>query len=478
MKIKEIVQTTPNFKVLSEDEIERIYFDALGIIESVGARVTSEPALELFKNSRAVVTDDNLVRLPTVLVEKALRQHPAKIALAGRNSERAVRLQKDELAFGAGPIHPLQPVNEEPAGRTTPYKAVYQASCLVDYLPNFDFIAGPLKFPLEKGGLWDLSRVIAILEGTGKPLLLGCFDQNELSRLWRMACLVRGGEHEFSLSPLFVHYVEINSPLSLSRPETEKLLFCAEKNIPCVCASRTISGVTGPATIAGMLVQNLAETMLVSVLSYLKNPGLPLIRGGVITVPSASGREDCFSAPELALSEAANTDISKWLGLGMLVPAGVTDDGGLTQDAGVDCTSSLLYAFLSGADMIYGAGLINSGQTASLDSMVMCHEIIEMIKQIGKGISTDEAYLAMDLIESVGPGGEYLTREHTLKYWREWFRPRLINRATYENWVAAGEKTIKQRAAEERRKILAEHAPAAMDPKLLKELHALAATRI
>jgi len=67
MKIKEIVQTTPNFQVLSEDEIERIYFDALGIIESDGARVENETALERFKKSEAVVTDTNLVRIPTVL---------------------------------------------------------------------------------------------------------------------------------------------------------------------------------------------------------------------------------------------------------------------------------------------------------------------------------------------------------------------------------------------------------------------------
>src|SRR6056297_2785514 len=112
MKIKEIVQTTPNFQVLSEDEIERIYFDALGIIESDGGRVMSEAALERFKDSGAVVTDTNRVRIPTGLVEQALRCHPRKIALAGRDRGRSVRLQKDELAFGTGPLYPLEPRGE------------------------------------------------------------------------------------------------------------------------------------------------------------------------------------------------------------------------------------------------------------------------------------------------------------------------------------------------------------------------------
>lgn len=475
MKIREIVQTTPNFRVLSEDEIERIYFDALGIIESDGALVKSEQALELFSRSKAVVRDDNLVRIPAVLVEKALREHPRKIALAGRTGERSVRLQKDELAFGAGPVYPLESAGDEQTGGKSVYQDVYNAARLVDSLSNFDFIAGPLKRSSKNGDSWNLSHVIAMLEGSAKPLLLATGNKSELSTLWRMMTLVCGGEEEFRLSPLFANYVEIDSPLTLSDVEAEKLLFCAEKHIPCVCASRAISGVTAPGSIAGTLVQTLAETMLVSVLSYLKNPGMPLIRGGITTAALPSSQGCSFGAPELALSTAANTDVSKWLGLGMLSPAGITDAGGIDQDAGTDCVSSLFYAFLSGADLIYGSGLIRSGQSSSLDSMVMCNEIIEMIQQIGKGICTDEDYLAADLIESVGPGGEYLTQDHTFEHWQQWFRPRLINRATYESWAAAGQKTMKDRAGEERGKILAEHKPEPIDRKLKEQLRALAA---
>ncbi|MBS3732467.1 MAG: trimethylamine methyltransferase family protein [Desulfobacterales bacterium] len=475
MKIKEIVQTTPNFQVLSEDEIERIYFDALGIIESDGARVNSPAALERFKKSEAVVTDTNLVRIPTVLVEAALRSHPRKIVLAGRNRERAVRLQKDELAFGTGPLFPVLPPEDNQENNQSASQDIYNAARLADYLPNFDYITGPLALSSENGGTSILSQVVAMLEGSDKPMLLGSGDPDALYRLWQMGKLVCGGETEFRLSPLFANYVEIDSPLTLSAAAAEQLTFCAEKRIPCACASRAIAGITAPAALAGILVQTLAETMLVSVLSYLVNPGMPLIRGVITTAPSPSGQRYCYGAPELLLSAAANTDVSKWLGLGMLFPAGITDAPGIDQDAGVDCASSLFYAFLSGADLIYGAGLINSGETTSLDIMVICNEIIEMIKQIGKGISTDDDYLALELIESVGPGGEYLTQDHTYQYWQEWFRPRLIDRAGYESWVTDGKKTMKDRTEAERRKILAEHVPAPIEPKLLAELRALAA---
>ncbi len=475
MKIREIVQTTPNFQVLSEDEIERIYFDALGIIESDGARVESPEALECFKKSEAAVTNGNIVRIPTVLVEEALRRHPRKIAIAGRDRERAVRLQKDELAFGAGPICPLAPEFKEGNEEETEYSRVYNTARLVDYLDNFDFITTPLVIPRGGGGeSFTPYTAAAVIEGCRKPLLLGSRDRQDLSLLWRMAETVCGGEKEFQLSPLFAHYVQIDSPLSLSAVEAEKLMFCAEKRIPCVCASSAAAGITAPSTIAGMLVQTLAETMLASVLSYLVRPGMPMIRGGVATVARPSGEGFCFGAPELSLCGAAGTDVSKWLGLGMLFPAGITNDDQMGQEAGVDCTSSLFYGFLSGADLIYGSGLVKGGQELSLDSILMCNEIIDMIKQIGKGISTDEDYLALDLIESVGPGGEYLTQDHTFQYWREWFLPQLIDRSGYESWIAAGKKTMRDRAGEKRREILSEHEPAGMDPKLAEELRGLA----
>ena len=476
MKIKEIVQTTPNFQVLSEDEIERIYFDALGIIESDGARVKSETALERFKDSAAVVTDTNRVRIPTGLVEQALRRHPRKIALAGRDRGRSVRLQKDELAFGTGPLYPLVPRGVAQKNEASVCEDVYNAARLADYLPNMDFITGPLALSADPNAPSQLQQMLAMLEGSSQPMLLRSRNASELEKFWQMGSLVCGGAAEFRLSPLFAHYVEIDSPLVLSAEEAEKLMFCAEKHIPCVCASRAISGVTAPGAIAGMLVQTLAETMLASVLSYLVNPGMPLIRGGLSTAPGADGGRPSHGAPELPLSQAANTDVSKWLGLGMLFPAGITDAAEIGQDAGTDCTSSLFYAFLSGADLIYGSGLTDGGTRTSLDAMVMCNEIIEMIKQIGKGISTDEAYLALDLIESVGPGGEYLTCDHTFRYWQEWFRPRLINRAAYESWAADGKKTLKDRCEEERERILAEHQPAPLDPKLLAGLRALAET--
>ena len=51
--------------------------------------------------------------------------------------------------------------------------------------------------------------------------------------------------------------------------------------------------------------------------------------------------------------------------------------------------------------------------------------------------------LALDVIDQVGPRGNFLEHEHTLARYREaaW-RPRVFNRQSYEAWKAAGAEPV------------------------------------
>lgn len=471
MKINQTIQTTPNFQVLSEDQIERIYFAALDVIEKTGARFHHEGAIEIFKNSEAVVTDGNLVRVPASLVERAIKCHPRKITLTGRTGKNVMKLQKDEVAFGTGSDLPFTYDRETRKRRRTTYQDVYNAGKILDYLPNLDFLMSHgIVQDVPNPQTYDRHQFMAMLEGCTKPMVLTSVDGEGLEDLWKMATLFRGGEKEYRLNPMFIAYIEPISPLKNDRTAVEKLLFCAEKGIPCMYTPCPSSGATAPATIAGMLVQSLAETLMASVLTYLKNPGMPLVMGGVTTVLDMITTAYSYGAPELSLASAANTDISKWLGLLMFSTGGCSDSKTLDEQAAIESATSLYYAFLSGANLVHDVGYLDSGVNASLESLVMCDEIIGMIKQIGKGISTEDEYLALELIDKIGPGGEYLTSDHTLRHYKEWFQPKLQDRSDYETWVREGKKTMLDRINEETDRIIKEHEPEPIDEKLHNEL--------
>jgi len=65
----------------------------------------------------------------------------------------------------------------------------------------------------------------------------------------------------------------------------------------------------------------------------------------------------------------------------------------------------------------------------------------------------------LDVIAEVGPDGQFLNTEHTLKHYRERWYPRLFERATYDAWVEKGGKSLVERAAEKVEIVLAEHKP-------------------
>jgi trimethylamine---corrinoid protein Co-methyltransferase len=77
----------------------------------------------------------------------------------------------------------------------------------------------------------------------------------------------------------------------------------------------------------------------------------------------------------------------------------------------------------------------------------------------------------VDLIDSVGPGGNYFTEGHTLANYRaETWYPDILERGSFETWTAAGSTTLRERARAKLDRILAEHAPPSLDPAVGGEL--------
>jgi len=471
MKMNQQIQMTPRFRVLSDDQIEEIFFSALDVLENTGGVIYHDEAIKLFKNSNAVVRGNN-VRIPTTMVEEALNFYPRKITLKGRDGKRSLYLQKDSVGFGTGSDLPFTYDRETGQRRRTTYKDINNAAKLVDALPNYDFfmshgIVGDAPNPQT----YDRHQFMAMLDQCTKPMVVTSVDGEGLEDLWKMGCILQGGEEEFRLNPMFVAYIEPISPLKNDRTAVEKLLFAAEKKIPAMYTPCPSSGATAPASLAGMLVQSLAETLLATVLCHLKNPGMPLIMGGVTTILDMKKSTYSYGAPELSLASAANTDISKWLNLLMFSTGGCTDAKILDEQAAAEQMTNLFYSYLSGASLIHDVGYIDHGTNASLESLVLNEEMMGMVRQFGKGINTDDAHLALDLIEERGPGGEYVTTDHTFDHWKEWYMPTLQDRTDYETWVSEGEKSMGDRVKERTDQLLKEHEVPPIEEKMQQELN-------
>jgi trimethylamine--corrinoid protein Co-methyltransferase len=128
--------------------------------------------------------------------------------------------------------------------------------------------------------------------------------------------------------------------------------------------------------------------------------------------------------------------------------------------AGHEKTLTGMCAAMAGANLIYGAGMLDSGLIFSYAQLVIDNDIFKMIRKVMQGMHVDDENLAVDIIKSVGPGGDFLMQDHTMKYMRTLPSvPKLIERNNRENWLASGGKELAERAAERAAEILADHKP-------------------
>jgi trimethylamine--corrinoid protein Co-methyltransferase len=371
-----------------------------------------------------------------------------------------MRLEKNRFYFGTGSDCPslVDPYTDDVRKYT--FEDVYNAARISDALPNIDF---HMSLGLTSGVLpqtYDRPQLLAMLKGTSKPLVITAVDREGLADQYHMACEVLGGPEEFARAPLFVIYIEPSSPLTNSVEAVEKILYAAETGIPAIYTPCIMCGGTGPVTLAGTMVQALAEYLVGVVLAQLKRPGAGVIMGGVNSPIDMATSILSYGAPELALVAAAMTDVAKWLGVPMFSTAGCSDAKVLDQQAAIEATLSLTLAALSGANLIHDVGYLESGLLGSFDMLVMADEVIGMAKRILSGVTVTPETLAVDLIEQVGPGGHYLTQEHTRQHFRSetWF-PTLIDRQMRRAWEAGGRKTMADRVRAKVVDILEHHEP-------------------
>lgn len=160
----------------------------------------------------------------------------------------------------------------------------------------------------------------------------------------------------------------------------------------------------------------------------------------------------------------------------MFSTAGCSDSKCVDQQMGIDIATNCLMAALSGANLIHDVGFIESGISTSLLQLVIGDEVIGQVKQMVKGIEVNKHTLAVDLIEKVGPGGNYITEEHTYEnFKKDWWFPTIFNRRRYDFWVAEGQPDLADLARLKLKEIVEGHQAKPLDPKLQAKIRQLVA---
>jgi len=162
----------------------------------------------------------------------------------------------------------------------------------------------------------------------------------------------------------------------------------------------------------------------------------------------------------MSLYSAAVSDISRYLGLPFMGTAGASEAKVLDLQAAIESTMQIVLSGLSGATLVHDVGFLDCADIGSLEMLVMNDEIIAMTRRIMRGIEVSDDTLMLDLIDRIGPGGEFMSTKETAKRCRaEIWTPTLMDRDPWVNWEAAGSLTMHDRIQARVREILATHEP-------------------
>ena len=458
---------TPQFRLLSDNQIEELHLATLQIMERTGIAYDCQEAIDLLDGAGADVSNPDRVKIPSYLVEQALRTAPKSITLYTREGEAGVVGNGTGSHFGTilGAPEYLDPYTRT---RVTCYVEDLATMTRVgDALSNMEWLWTGSANRTIPGAISDKVSLLQAFINTAKPVAFCLNDAESLREMIEVCSIIAGSEEEFLKRPFTCCSSEPVTPLTQDRDAMGKSLLCAEKGIPNIVYGFQMAGATAPATRAGILAVANAEVLSQLVVIQLKNPGAPVIYGGMPSVMDMKTTIASYGAPELTFMVAALTELSHYYKLPMLGTAGCTDADAINAQTAAEVTYQTMLAALSGADFVHDVGSMYHNTMASPELVVFCNEIIDMVKVSMGGIEINEDTLPLDLIDRLGPRGTYISEKHTLKHFRNFWSPKIFDRSVTKG---AGAKNCEDMLNELTIKIIETHQPKPLPEDVLKEL--------
>jgi trimethylamine--corrinoid protein Co-methyltransferase len=460
-------------EVLSREEIREMHQAALNILEDPGVKINHEEALDIFKRGGAEVDlEKQVAHIPLSLVEYALNYAPRFMTVCGRDPKYDLKSYNGvhySSGHGATFIIDIDTGERRPATK----KDLETNVRIHDALENTHFIF-PEIYPQdvpEKALDRHISQ--ALLSNTVKPVIATAYSGKGAKDLLKMGMAIAGSDEALRRRPMFTVSLGIISPLSFEPNRVDVLIEMCRFGHPFQIYTIPSAGTTSPVTLAGTLAVMVAELLSGLVLTQLINPGTPVRLMGYAGISDMRSGDFTFAAPEKTLMAGALAQMLRYYGVPQGIHGSTTRANVLDAQVGYETGILNLFSALSGSDVVIectSASLENTA-TSFPEQAVIGNEICSFINRILQGIEINSETLAVDVIREIGPGGEYLTHDHTMQHFKsEHWDAQLGNRMVIEKGEASGSMDIQARAKEKLQRILATHQPKPLDPEVQKKL--------
>lgn len=462
--------TGGQYRPLTEADCARIHRAALTALDTIGLADAPPSGIGYMTRAGAVLGEDGRLRFPPALVEDMLARADRGLTLAGRDPVHDLELSGARVHYGtAGAAVHMVDVDGR-SYRNSTLQDLHDAARIADVLDNIHFLQRPMVArDITDNREMDLNTIYACCAGTLKHIGTSFSDPAHVADGLALLHLIAGGEAAWRARP-FVSNSNcfVVPPMKFATESCQAMEACIEGGMPVLLLSAGMAGATAPSTVAGAIVQSVAECLAGLVYVNAVRPGHPAVfgtwpfgldlRSGAMTVGSG----------EQALLTAGCAQMHRYYGLPGGAAAGASDAKLPDMQAGWEQMCSNVMAGLSGLNMVYEA----AGMHASLlgfchESLILGDDLIGQALRCVRGIEVTDDTLALDQMAQVclGGPGHYLGTAQTLgRMQSDHVYPALGDRTSPKEWDERGRPDLLARATARKAEILATRSRARFDP--------------
>jgi len=292
--------------------------------------------------------------------------------------------------------------------RDSTLQDLYDSARLVQHLDNIHFLQRPMiARDITDNRELDLNTIYACCSGTTKHVGTAFTEADFVGDCLEMLHMIAGGEDKWRDRPFVLNTnCFVVPPMKFATESCEVMERCIAGGMPVLLLSAGQAGATAPASVAGAIVQAVAECLAGVVYVNAIKPGHPAVFGTWPFVSDLRTGAMSGGSGEQALLTAGCAQIHRYLGLPGGAAAGIADAKLPDMQAGWEQMCSNVMAGLSGLNMVYEA----AGMHASLlgfcfESLILGDDLIGQAQRCVRGIEVTEETLALDAMREVCLGG-------------------------------------------------------------------------
>ena len=450
---------------LTEAEVARVHETALRALEEIGLADAPPSGVEALTSVGAALGEDGRVRIARRVVEEMLAVAARDVTLCGQEAGNDIRPGGARVHYGTAgaAVHVYDPALGD--HRDPTMRDLYDSARLVDALDNIHFFQRTLTCrDTEDPTELDLNTLYVCVHGTTKHVGTSFTSVERARRGLDLLHRVAGSEAAWRARP-FVSNSNcfVVPPLRFATESCEVMEALIRGGMPILLLSAGQAGATAPASLAGAVVQAVAECLAGVVYVNAVAPGHPAIFGTWPFVSDLRTGAMSGGSGEQALLSAACGQMARHYDLPGGSACAMSDAKAPDMQAGYERGLANVMAGLSGLNLVYeSVGMHASLLSHCLESLVIDNDLIGACLRCVRGIEVNDDTLALEAMREVclaGPG-HYLGHEQTLRLMQsEYVYPAVGDRTSPKEWLEAGKPELASRAREATARILAEHFP-------------------